>query len=156
MRFDQKCSPVSKMGSKVDIARKYDFLEPIFEFWADLPPWAENALFLGPKISNQRFTVRVSPNPKNVVFEIENFFDPKSAALNLANFFFDQRPKTGRKKYFSDLRFFRYGVIQWLLKKHALKNGHYLETTISAKNPRVNFEAREQKMRTGEFLHRGI
>ena len=88
MPFDQKCSPVSKMGSKVDIARKYDFLEPIFEFWADLPPRAENAIFLGPKISNQRFTVRVSPNPKNVIFELENFFDPKSAALNLANFFF--------------------------------------------------------------------
>ena len=76
------------MGSKVDIARKYDFLEPIFEFWADLPPRAENAIFLGPKISNQRFTVRVSPNPKNVIFELEIFFDPKSAALNLAKVFF--------------------------------------------------------------------
>ena len=74
--------------------------------------------FWRPKISNRRFSVRVSPNPKNLIFELENFFGPKSSALNLANFFFfDLRPKKGRKKYFSDLRFFFYTILAVFLTR---------------------------------------
>ena len=52
---------------------------------------------------------------------------------SLKNLFFDRRPKNGPKNCFPDPRFFRYVGFQWLLRKHALKIGHYLETRFSEK-----------------------
>ena len=39
----------------------------------------------------------------------------------------------GRNNSFPGLRFFRYVGFQWLLRKHVLKIGHYLETRFSEK-----------------------
>ena len=41
--------------------------------------------------------------------------------------------KKGPKNCFPDPRFFRYVGFQWLLRKHVLKIGHYLETRFSEK-----------------------
>ena len=75
----------------------------------------------GPKFEKCHFFLRKKKLCKIVRFK------------SLKKIFSDSRPKKGPKNCFPDPRFFRYVGFQWLLRKHVLKIGHYLETRFSEK-----------------------
>ena len=71
---------------------------------------------------------------------------------SLKNLFFDPRPKKCPKNYFHAPRFLRYVGFQWLLKKHVLKIGHYLETRFSGNFERSTSRKKNRNLRNYDFF----
>ena len=108
----KNCATQSEMflsfqnGVKNEYLPKTWLFRPKLRFWPDPTPGFKNALFLVSKISNQHFTVGVSRNRKNLIFDFGIVIGPKSRPDSKKKYLEARgTPGKGRKLDFSNLGF---------------------------------------------------